>query len=99
MLAAGVGNDVIGWVLLALTVALVNATNGISAFYVLLTGVAWSLFLLFPVRWGFHWLARRNGSLDGREPSPFMMMLTFLLVFVSAFFTDIIGECSKVSIS
>lgn len=87
------GNDVVGWVLLALTVALVNATGGLSALYILLTGVAWTLFILFPVRWGFHYVARKSGSLDGRgEPSTFMMMLTFILVFTSAFFTDIIGK-------
>ncbi|KAJ3517595.1 hypothetical protein NLJ89_g410 [Agrocybe chaxingu] len=31
VLSAGIGNDVIGWVLLALTVALVNASSGLTA--------------------------------------------------------------------
>ena len=43
-LAAGVGNDVVGWVLLALAVALVNASTGLNALYVLLTGVGFVLF-------------------------------------------------------
>ena len=91
-LAAGVGNDVIGWVLLALTVTLVNASNGLTALYVLLASVAYIAFLLYPVRIGFKWLAVKTGSLeDGRPPSTMMMTLTLLLVLVSALFTDIIG--------
>lgn len=37
VLSAGVGNDVVGWILLALCVALVNAGSGLTALYVLLT--------------------------------------------------------------
>lgn len=93
VLAAGVGNDVVGWVLLALTVALVNASSGVTAVYVLLAGVGWTLFMLMPVRIAYRWIALKTGNLDGRgQPSTFMMMLTFLIVFASAFFTDIIGE-------
>src|SRR5689334_585596 len=36
VLAAGVGNDVIGWILLALCVSLVNQANGLAALYALL---------------------------------------------------------------
>jgi Kef-type K+ transport system membrane component KefB len=90
-LSAGVGNDVIGWILLALTVALVNASNGLTALYVLLTGIAFVLFLFFPVKMGYRWLAMRTGSLESGQPSALMMTLTLLIVFVSAFFTDIIG--------
>ncbi|KAI0058946.1 cation/H+ exchanger [Artomyces pyxidatus] len=91
VLSAGVGNDVVGWVLLALTVALVNASNGVTALYVLLTGVGFVLFLLLPVRWAFTWVARRTGSLEKGEPTALMMTLTFVIVLFSAFFTDIIG--------
>jgi Kef-type K+ transport system membrane component KefB len=91
VLAAGVGNDVVGWILLALTVALVNASTGLTALYVLLTGVGYTIFLLFPVKWAFRWLARRTGSLEKGEPTAFMMTVTLILVLVSAFFTDIIG--------
>jgi Kef-type K+ transport system membrane component KefB len=90
-LSAGVGNDVIGWVLLALTVALVNAGNGITALYVLLTSAGFVLFMLYPVRWAYSWLARRTGCLETGQPSNTMMTLTLLIVFVAAFFTDIIG--------
>ena len=90
-LAAGVGNDVIGWVLLALAVALANASTGLTALWVLLVGVGFVLLMLFPVKWFVRWLAKRTGSLEGGAPSTLMMTFTFLLVLSSAFFTDIIG--------
>ncbi|EUC66451.1 potassium:hydrogen antiporter [Rhizoctonia solani AG-3 Rhs1AP] len=90
-LSAGVGNDVVGWILLALTVALVNAGKGLTALWILLTCVAWVLFVIFPVKWGYRWLARHSGSLESGTPTPFMMTVTMLLVFASAFFTDVIG--------
>ncbi|KAH9858397.1 Sodium/hydrogen exchanger family-domain-containing protein [Lenzites betulinus] len=91
VLSAGVGNDVVGWVLLALSVALINASSGLTALWVLLTGVGFVLFMCFPIRWGYCWLARKTGSLESGSPSAMMMSVTLLLVFVSAFFTDIIG--------
>ena len=91
VLSAGIGNDVIGWVLLALVVALVNASEGLTALYVLLASVGYVIFLLYPVRWGFVWLARKTGSLEKGSPTSFMMTVTILVVFISAFFTDIIG--------
>ncbi|KAH9949815.1 Sodium/hydrogen exchanger family-domain-containing protein [Amylocystis lapponica] len=90
VLSAGVGNDVVGWVLLALSVALVNAGSGILALYILLACVAWALFLLFVVRHMIHWLARRTGSIEN-GPTVFFMTCVILMLFGSAFFTDIIG--------
>jgi Kef-type K+ transport system membrane component KefB len=76
VLSAGVGNDVVGWILLALTVALVNASTGLTALYVLLASAGFVLFLLYPVRWGYIWLARRTGSLEQGSPTTLMMTLT-----------------------
>ncbi|KAF7352309.1 K(+)/H(+) antiporter 1 [Mycena venus] len=90
-LSAGIGNDVVGWILLALTVALVNASNGLTALYVLLASVAFVLFLLLPVKWAYVWLARRTGSLEQGSPTTSMMTITLIMILVSAFFTDIIG--------
>ena len=47
-LAAGVGNDVVGWALLALTVSLVNAAAGgsgssVNTVYILLCAIGWTL--------------------------------------------------------
>ncbi|KAJ7859959.1 Sodium/hydrogen exchanger family-domain-containing protein [Mycena olivaceomarginata] len=90
-LAAGVGNDVVGWILLALTVALVNASTGLTALYVLLASVGFVIFLLYPIRWGYVWLARRTGSLEQGTPTTSMMTVTLIMILASAFFTDIIG--------
>lgn len=90
-LSAGVGNDVIGWILLALTVALVNASNGLTALWVLLASAGFTVALLYPGRWALRWLAIRTGSLESGTPTQFMMTIILLLVLASAFFTDIIG--------
>ena len=90
VLSAGVSNDVIGWILLALCVALVNAGTGIVALYVLLTCVAWVLFLVFAVRPIFLMILRKSGSLVN-GPTQSVVALTVLMVFTSAFFTGIIG--------
>ncbi|OJT07104.1 K(+)/H(+) antiporter 1 [Trametes pubescens] len=91
VLSAGVGNDVVGWILLALSVALINASSGLTALWVLLTGVGFVLFMCMPVRWAYRWLARKSGSLEAGSPSAMMMTVTILMVLVSGFFTDIIG--------
>ena len=90
VLAAGVGNDVVGWILLALAIALVNASSGINALYIFLVSVGWVLFLFFLVKPALYWLARRTGSLMN-GPTRGMMTIIILLVFTSAFMTDIIG--------
>ncbi|KAI0059628.1 hypothetical protein BV25DRAFT_1060362 [Artomyces pyxidatus] len=90
VLSAGVGNDIIGWTLLALSVALVNAGSGLTALWILMICVGWTLVLLFPVRIGFLWLARQTGSIEN-GPTIFFMTVTILVLFGSAFFTDVIG--------
>jgi len=90
VLSAGVGNDVVGWILLALCVALVNAGSGLTALWILLTCVAYVLFLVFAVRPAFIWVLRRTRSLqDG--PSQSIVALTLLIALASSFFTGVIG--------
>ncbi|KAK0258409.1 hypothetical protein B0A54_05962 [Friedmanniomyces endolithicus] len=89
-LSAGVGNDVVGWILLALCVALVNAGDGLTALWVLLTCLGYVLFLVFAVRPVFMRVLRRTRSLqDG--PSQSVVALTLLIALASAFFTGVIG--------
>lgn len=90
VLSAGVGNDVVGWILLALSVALVNSGSGIVALYVLLTAVGYILFLTYAIRPAFIWLLKRTGSLQ-TGPTQSIVALTVLMVFASAFFTGVIG--------
>lgn len=90
VLSAGVCNDIVGWTLLALAIALVNAGSGLTALWVILTTLGFAIFLVLPVRWVLHWFARFTNSLDG-NPSIFFMTVVMMLVFASAFFTDVIG--------
>lgn len=90
VLSAGVGNDVVGWILLALCVVLVNTGSGITALWVLLTCIGYALFLVFIVRPGFLWVLQRTHSLQN-GPSQGVVALTLFIALVSAFFTGIIG--------
>jgi len=90
VLSAGVGNDIIGWTLLALSVALVNAGSGLTALWILLSCIGWTLFMLLLVRRVLFWFARTTGSIEN-GPTMFFMTVTILILFGSAFFTDVIG--------
>ncbi|KAK0461621.1 Sodium/hydrogen exchanger family-domain-containing protein [Desarmillaria tabescens] len=81
----------VGVVTLSAGIALVNASSGLTALWVLLTSVGYVIFLMFPVKWAYVWLCRRTGSLDQGSPTALTMTVTLLIVFISAFFTDIIG--------
>ena len=89
VLAAGIGNDVAGWILLALCVALVNNSSGLTALYALLCCIAWILFLFIVVRPCFPWALKKLKSTN--EPTQTAVALTLLLTFTSAWFTGIIG--------
>ncbi|KAI7856608.1 Sodium/hydrogen exchanger family-domain-containing protein, partial [Circinella umbellata] len=89
-MASGLLNDCTAWVLLALVVALLNASSGLQALYVFLTAVGFSLFLIFAIRPLYKILCVRTGSME-HGPTPLLMTVTFVIVLVSAFVTDIIG--------
>ncbi|KAK5651574.1 hypothetical protein OQA88_11847 [Cercophora sp. LCS_1] len=93
VLTSGIANDVVGWVLLALCVTLVNAGAGISALWVLLVSVGYSLFLAYAVRPLFMKVLRRTHSLEN-GPTEGVVALTILMVLASAFFTSVIGAHS-----
>ncbi|KAH7128477.1 potassium:hydrogen antiporter [Dendryphion nanum] len=92
-LTSGIANDVVGWVLLALCVTLVNAGNGITALYVLLVSAGYALFLAFVVRPAFMWVLRKTHSLEN-GPTQGVVALTVFMVLISAWFTSIIGAHS-----
>lgn len=98
VLAAGVGNDVVGWILLALSVALVNNSSGLAALYALLCAVGWILFLFFAVRPPLFWALRRSGSIQ-HGPTQGMVALTLLLTLASSFFTGMPVAENPVSIA
>ncbi|KAI9500026.1 Sodium/hydrogen exchanger family-domain-containing protein, partial [Coemansia spiralis] len=84
-------DDVVSWCLLALVIALTNNATGLTALWVFLVGAGYVLFILFVVRPIYCWYLTRTGCLNGRDPSQTVLFITFMMVLVSAFFTDIIG--------
>ncbi|KIO05264.1 hypothetical protein M404DRAFT_15334 [Pisolithus tinctorius Marx 270] len=90
VLSAGVANDVVAWTLLALSIALVNATSGLTALWTFLVCVAFALFLLFPVKRIMLWLAHKTGS-TVNGPTMFYMTVVMIVLWASSFFTDIVG--------
>ncbi|GAE00058.1 K+ homeostasis protein Kha1 [Paecilomyces variotii No. 5] len=90
VLSAGVGNDVVGWILLALCVALVNAGSGLTALWVLLVFVGYTAVLGLVIRPLFLRFLERTGSLQ-KGPSQSVVAVTLLMALTSAFFTQAIG--------
>lgn len=91
VLSAGVANDIVGWCLLALTVALVNASSGIIVLYIFLVAFGWVVVLFVLVKPLLLYAAKKTGSLEEHSPSQFMILLIFLVIVASAFLTDVIG--------
>ncbi|KAM3521927.1 hypothetical protein NHJ13051_005980 [Beauveria bassiana] len=89
-LSAGVANDVVGWVLLALCVTLVNAGKGLTALWILLSCLGFLLLLVYIIRPALVWLLRRTDSLQS-GPSQGIVSLIMLLALAASFFTGIIG--------
>ncbi|PVU88955.1 hypothetical protein BB559_004299 [Furculomyces boomerangus] len=84
-------DDVFAWCLLALVVALSKNGSGLSALWIFLTGVAYVLFVFFAIRLVYLKYLNHKGFLAGRDPSPQIVFITFLMVFLSAWFTDVLG--------
>jgi Kef-type K+ transport system membrane component KefB len=80
----------LGWILLALCVALVNAGTGLSALWILFACVGFLGFLIYVVKPILNWLFRRTGSIE-HGPSQSVIALILLVTLGSAFFTAIIG--------
>ncbi|KAK9455930.1 putative K+/H+ antiporter [Dipodascopsis uninucleata] len=89
VLAAGIFNDLLGWILLALSVTLVNASKAINTLYILLVAAGWFLLILYPVRIILCKLIPEREIRSG--PTTVTISIIISIVFVSAFFTDIIG--------
>ncbi|KAI9433557.1 Cation/H+ exchanger [Lactarius indigo] len=76
VLFASVGNDIIGWTLLALNVALVNAGSGLTALWMLLVCIGWTLFMLLLIHRVLSWCARATGSI-GTDQLCYSYLLRF----------------------
>ncbi|ODV60156.1 Sodium/hydrogen exchanger [Ascoidea rubescens DSM 1968] len=91
VLAAGITNDIFGWVLLALSITLANADNAITTVYILLVAFGWMLFILFPVKYLIRWAFIKKTNEINNGPSTYAISIMIVLVYISSFFTDIIG--------
>ncbi|KAL0577004.1 K(+)/H(+) antiporter [Marasmius crinis-equi] len=78
VLSAGVAKGIIGWTLLALSVALVNV------------GTGGTLIVLFPVKYALRWLGKKTGSIEAGHLTMVYMAPIIIFVFTSAFVADII---------
>ena len=47
--------------------------------------------MIFPVKWVLGWFLRKSGSLENGTPTPLAMIAILMIVFFSAFMTDILG--------
>ncbi|KAI8389338.1 Sodium/hydrogen exchanger family-domain-containing protein [Blakeslea trispora] len=89
-MSAGLLNDCVAWVLLALVVALLNSSGGLEALYVFLATAGYSIFLIVVIAPLYRKLAVYTDSFE-RGPSPLLMFVTLLIVLISAFITDVFG--------
>lgn len=90
VLAAGISNDIIGWILLALTITLANSAHAINTLYIILLTIGWFIFLVWGVKPVLSYYLRKTGSIEN-GPSEMAVSVCILLCFVSAFYTDVIG--------
>ncbi|XP_034693888.1 cation/H(+) antiporter 20 [Vitis riparia] len=94
-MAAAAFNDVVAWILLALAVALAGDGEGgehkspLISVWVLLSGVAFVIFMMVVIKPAMSWVARR--SPDSHSVDEAYICLTLAGVMVSGFVTDLIG--------
>ncbi|KAJ1969505.1 K(+)/H(+) antiporter [Dispira parvispora] len=89
-LSAAAIDDVTSWCLLALVVAILNAKSGIIVLWVLLTVAGFVVFLFLVGRPLLHkFFVYTNAFENG--PNQQVMVVIFVLVLASAWFTEIIG--------
>ncbi|KAL4346897.1 hypothetical protein GQ457_17G007990 [Hibiscus cannabinus] len=94
-MAAAAFNDVAAWILLALAVALAGDgpgehKNPLISIWVLLSGVAFVVFMMFVIRPAMKWVGRRC-SAEGAAVDEAYICLTLAGVMISGFITDLIG--------
>lgn len=92
VLGAGIVNDIMGWILLALSVILSSSSSDpVNTVYILLCTFGWFLLYAYPLKYFLKWSLIKTHELDRSKPSPLATMCVLFIMFVSAYFTDIIG--------
>jgi Kef-type K+ transport system membrane component KefB len=88
-ISAAAVDDVVAWILLAIVISVIKAASPFTALYSLLAGAAWTAFVLLVVRRGLMKLMRISVARGGI--STMMTVVTFVLILVSSFITEIVG--------
>ncbi|KAI9338275.1 Cation/H+ exchanger, partial [Zopfochytrium polystomum] len=96
-ISAAAIDDVTAWTLLVLVIAIINNAssanadfhNYLTAVYVFFVVVGYVVFLWFTVRPLYRYLLAKAQKTEGAESS--LLFVTFLLVLVSSWFTEVIG--------
>ena len=89
-------DDIIGWCLLAITIALIRSTSPLGALYVVLVALAQLLFMYFCLRPAIAELARRSdtGSAHGVSADTFLVLC--LILVGNSWLTEVIGLSSLI---
>jgi len=82
-------NDVIGWFLLAISIAIVRAENAISALYTVFFTVLYVILMLYVVRPLFNRIGNIYVSKENLNKT--IIAMVFLFLFISSYLTEIIG--------
>lgn len=93
VIAAGITNDLLGWILLALSITLANSTKSEITAYIVLVTIGWCLLIIYPMRYILRYILINlmNDIENINGPSRLAMLIILVLMFASSFFTDIIG--------
>ncbi|KAI0236882.1 K(+)/H(+) antiporter [Massospora cicadina] len=89
-ISAAAVDDAASWCLLALVISLIRAGTGLSALWVFLMGLGYTLLLAVAVRPCLIYLCRRAGAFES-GPSQAVVFICLALVFFSALVTHAIG--------
>ena len=89
-LAAGVANDVIGWTLLAVAVALASAGSGLVALYIVLACAGLVLLMLLGLKPCLEVAYAKLGL--GDDQNDLFTMIALVVVLFASFFTAMIGQ-------
>ncbi|KAI1713689.1 sodium/hydrogen exchanger family domain-containing protein [Ditylenchus destructor] len=90
-ISAAAIDDICAWVLLALTISIINAGDPFTAVYVLATIAAYAVLLLVPGRILLKMAFDKFLSTGNRILTQFVLSLIFGMVFLSAWTTEWIG--------
>ncbi|KAJ3356556.1 K(+)/H(+) antiporter [Allomyces javanicus] len=88
-ISAAAVDDVVAWSMLALVIAIINASDALTALYTFLVVLAFAAFMIFAVRPVLVRLIQRSAT--SSTLNEFLVFITFILIFASAMFTEVIG--------